>query len=60
MWGQSPQDSHLVAEEGQTPEEGHQHQIQNGDLLVSLLPSECLTLLFNYQHGSSQSARVRD
>lgn len=31
-----------------TPEEGHRHQIQDGDLLVSVLPSECFTLLLNY------------
>lgn len=41
-----------MAVEGQAPEEGHRHQIQDGDLLVSVLPSECLTLLLNYRHRS--------
>lgn len=45
IYRQTSQDSHLVAVKGQTPEEGHQRQIQDGDLLVSVLPSESLTLL---------------
>lgn len=45
IFRQISQDSHLVAVEGHTPEEGHQHQIQDGDLLVSVLPSECFTFV---------------